>query len=205
MTGKKNVVQGVKGHPKCEFCNSRYFDNEELYKHSRKEHYFCSICANDTGVNQFFKYVSFFNLLIRRFRTATQLHKHYKQRHHPCLEADCESAGIVFSNEFDLNVHKTERHGANNGRIPITFEFSRTQRYGEPSTRNHGISIIPSNQPPVSQPVTIIRSAQATGRPVNIVQRPPLVEQHEFPTLSSINAPNSYSQGIYWRVSFFLI
>jgi hypothetical protein len=61
MTGKKNVVQGVKGHPKCEFCNSRYYDNEELYKHSRKEHYFCGVCA-ETGLNQFFKYVQFLYL-----------------------------------------------------------------------------------------------------------------------------------------------
>lgn len=93
MTGARNAVKGVNGHPKCDFCALRFFDTEELYKHSRKEHFYCGICAQVQGTNCFFK-------------TIKQLHFHYKQKHYPCLDSECVELGIVFNDEFDLNVHK---------------------------------------------------------------------------------------------------
>ena len=43
----------MKGHPNCEYCENRYFDNEELYKHLRKDHYFCHFCDAD-GLQAFY-------------------------------------------------------------------------------------------------------------------------------------------------------
>ncbi|KAI6183510.1 RING-type E3 ubiquitin transferase [Aphelenchoides bicaudatus] len=192
MTGAKSVVKGVNGHPKCDFCNARFFDVEELYKHSRKEHFYCGICSETVGTNSFFK-------------TIKQLHGHYKTKHHPCLDPECVDLGIVFSDEFDLNVHKTERHGEGNRQIPIEFQFSRGQsRYNEPpnrlATQRQGVSVVPSNYPPLQPPVTIIPSALTVSRNVQIVHRPTIVEQHDFPTLSALNnAPNAYNPGSNWR------
>ena len=33
-----------KGHPLCEFCDWRYLDKDELYKHLRKDHFYCHFC-----------------------------------------------------------------------------------------------------------------------------------------------------------------
>lgn len=43
-----------KGHPLCEFCDERFFDNDELIRHLRKEHYFCHFCEADGINNQFY-------------------------------------------------------------------------------------------------------------------------------------------------------
>lgn len=32
-----------KGHPLCHYCDNRYFDRDDLYRHYRKEHYFCHL------------------------------------------------------------------------------------------------------------------------------------------------------------------
>ena len=42
-----------KGHPRCEYCELRFLDKDELYKHLRREHYFCHFCDAD-GTNLFF-------------------------------------------------------------------------------------------------------------------------------------------------------
>ena len=43
-----------RGHPLCEFCDQRYFDNDELMKHLRTEHYFCHFCEHDGVTNQYY-------------------------------------------------------------------------------------------------------------------------------------------------------
>ena len=34
-------------HPRCRFCDLRFYDDEELEKHLVAEHDFCSICGED--------------------------------------------------------------------------------------------------------------------------------------------------------------
>ena len=36
-----------KGHPMCEFCNARFLDNDELFRHLRRDHFFCHFCDAD--------------------------------------------------------------------------------------------------------------------------------------------------------------
>ena len=33
-----------RGHPLCEFCDTRFNDKDDLWKHLRKDHYFCHFC-----------------------------------------------------------------------------------------------------------------------------------------------------------------
>lgn len=42
-----------RGHPICEYCNCRYFDRDELFKHMRREHFFCHFCDAD-GLNCYY-------------------------------------------------------------------------------------------------------------------------------------------------------
>lgn len=42
-----------KGHPRCEYCELRYLDKDELFRHLRREHYFCHLCDAD-GKNLYF-------------------------------------------------------------------------------------------------------------------------------------------------------
>jgi E3 ubiquitin-protein ligase ZNF598 len=41
--GDKNMKHDTsqRGHPLCKFCNKRYFDKDELFRHLRTEHYYC--------------------------------------------------------------------------------------------------------------------------------------------------------------------
>ena len=36
--------QGFRGHPKCNFCNIRFYDNDGLFEHCRDKHEKCFIC-----------------------------------------------------------------------------------------------------------------------------------------------------------------
>lgn len=51
-----------RGHPLCEFCDIRYVDRDELYRHLRKEHLFCHICDSE-GIQQFYGFVCLFLFL----------------------------------------------------------------------------------------------------------------------------------------------
>ena len=42
-----------KGHPQCDYCDLRYLDKDELFRHLRREHFFCHFCDAD-GVNVFY-------------------------------------------------------------------------------------------------------------------------------------------------------
>jgi len=165
INGKLNVVEGIRGHPKCKFCQGRFFDDEELYKHCRKEHFYCSICSNVTGTNMFFK-------------TAQQLHSHYQYAHYPCMEEDCVVAGIVFSNEVELSLHNIDAHATAERGIKVNFQFSSDHsRYDAPSARvsRHfdGTVVAPLPQP---------------------LPKKPVQDQNEFPPLLMGNAQKKGSK-----------
>lgn len=42
-----------KGHPRCEYCELRFLDKDELFRHLRREHFFCHLCDAD-GINLFY-------------------------------------------------------------------------------------------------------------------------------------------------------
>ena len=42
-----------RGHPLCQYCDCRYLDRDELFRHLRREHYYCHFCDAD-GSNQFY-------------------------------------------------------------------------------------------------------------------------------------------------------
>ena len=85
------------GHPLCEFCEERFFDDEELFKHLRKDHYFCHFCDAD-GFQYFYAEYS-------------DLRRHFDKDHFLCTEPECEEQKfVVFRTEIDFKGHRLERH-----------------------------------------------------------------------------------------------
>ncbi|KAF6200717.1 hypothetical protein GE061_005161 [Apolygus lucorum] len=88
-----------RGHPLCEFCDKRYMDTDELYRHLRREHLFCHFCDAD-GHHCYYK-------------TYDSLREHYRNDHFLCEEGDCymEKFTSVFRTDIDLKAHKAATHG----------------------------------------------------------------------------------------------
>ncbi|CAN8003428.1 unnamed protein product [Ixodes hexagonus] len=87
-----------KGHPLCQFCDVRYFDNDELYRHLRREHYYCHFCGDDYR--------------LQYYRNYEYLRDHFRQEHFLCEEGDCrnETFTAAFRSEIDLKAHRAQHH-----------------------------------------------------------------------------------------------
>ncbi|CRL02979.1 CLUMA_CG016385, isoform A [Clunio marinus] len=87
-----------KGHPRCEYCELRFLDKDELFRHLRREHYFCHLCDAD-GINLF-------------YGAITEMRDHFKSEHFLCEEEDCanEQLTAVYRSEIDLRAHVAMVH-----------------------------------------------------------------------------------------------
>ncbi|CAH2037738.1 unnamed protein product, partial [Iphiclides podalirius] len=88
-----------RGHPLCEFCEERFMDADELYRHLRKEHLYCHLCDAD-GRNLY-------------YASHSALAQHFRSDHYLCEEGECanEHLTAVFRSEIDLKAHKATVHG----------------------------------------------------------------------------------------------
>lgn len=87
-----------KGHPLCKFCETRYFDNDELYRHLRRDHYYCHFCGDDYR--------------LQYYRNYEYLRAHFRDHHFLCEEGDCrnETFTAAFRSEIDLKAHRAQHH-----------------------------------------------------------------------------------------------
>ncbi|XP_006564415.1 E3 ubiquitin-protein ligase ZNF598 [Apis mellifera] len=87
-----------KGHPLCEFCDQRYMDNDELFRHLRRDHLYCHFCDAD-GLHQYYSSYDY-------------LRDHFRQEHFLCEEGTCieEKFTSVFRTDIDLKAHKASVH-----------------------------------------------------------------------------------------------
>ncbi|KAK5641502.1 hypothetical protein RI129_010049 [Pyrocoelia pectoralis] len=90
-----------RGHPLCEFCDTRFMDNDELFRHLRRDHLFCHFCDAD-GKHQYYS-------------CYDDLRRHYNDEHYLCEEGDCkhERFTSVFRSDIDLKAHYANVHGRN--------------------------------------------------------------------------------------------
>ncbi|XP_059045365.1 E3 ubiquitin-protein ligase ZNF598 [Achroia grisella] len=88
-----------RGHPLCEFCEKRFMDADELYRHLRKEHLYCHLCDAD-GRNYY-------------YASHSALAQHFRTDHYLCEDGDCagEHLTAVFRSEIDLKAHRATVHG----------------------------------------------------------------------------------------------
>lgn len=111
-----------RGHPLCEYCDVRYLDRDELFRHLRREHYFCHFCDAD-GSNQFYE-------------DYPSLRDHFHREHFVCDEGEClnEQFTSVFRTDIDLKVHQAKQHSASMGKLAakqartLELEFSLVPR-----------------------------------------------------------------------------
>ncbi|KRT86116.1 hypothetical protein AMK59_849, partial [Oryctes borbonicus] len=87
-----------RGHPLCEFCDVRYMDNDELFRHLRRDHLFCHFCDAD-GKHQY-------------YNSYADLRRHFKEEHYVCEEGECKNEQFtsVFRTDIDLRAHITNVH-----------------------------------------------------------------------------------------------
>lgn len=87
-----------KGHPLCEFCDTRFMDSDDLYRHLRRTHLYCHLCDADGG-----------NLY---FKSIDDLKKHFSDEHYLCEEGDCKTCPMtaVFRSKLDLQAHFATIH-----------------------------------------------------------------------------------------------
>ncbi|XP_058459012.1 E3 ubiquitin-protein ligase ZNF598 [Malaya genurostris] len=115
---------GHRGHPLCEYCDKRFLDKDELFRHLRKEHFFCHFCDAD-GTNYF-------------YGDYETLREHFRHEHYLCEEGDCEQEQFtaVFRTEIDLRAHRASAHGksmnklANKQTRTLELEFTYAPRGG---------------------------------------------------------------------------
>ncbi|XP_058126302.1 E3 ubiquitin-protein ligase ZNF598 [Anopheles ziemanni] len=123
---------GHRGHPLCEYCDTRFLDKDELFRHLRRDHFFCHYCDAD-GRNFF-------------YGDYATLRDHFRSDHFLCEEGECEQEQFtsVFRSEIDLRAHRASVHGKTMNRLAnkqtrtLELEFSYAPRHGPPSGPNSG-------------------------------------------------------------------
>ncbi|PIO58984.1 hypothetical protein TELCIR_19565, partial [Teladorsagia circumcincta] len=184
--------RSLKGHPSCLFCDQRFFDEEFRYRHLRKEHFFCQFCETEG------KHLNVF------FGGHAELLEHYKEKHYLCDFEECRAMGIAFSNQMDLNLHKSKEHSGRRAPVAIDFQFndrqlagpSRTRRDGPqsgpnvPLARRDKIAVVQQEPPPqprrTADEFVVVPSAQRRTQTVRYSVAPAFTAQtREFPSLGS--------------------
>lgn len=79
-----------RGHPLCEFCDQRYMDNDELYRHLRRDHLYCHFCDAD-GKHQY-------------YNSYDDLRNHYRDEHYLCEEGECKNEPLTSSFRTDIDL-----------------------------------------------------------------------------------------------------
>lgn len=170
-----------RGHPLCEFCDTRYMDNDELYRHLRRDHLFCHFCDAD-GLHQYYSSYDF-------------LRDHFRSEHYLCEEGDCfnEKFTAVFRSEIDLKAHKASTHGKELGKAGL--KQARTLKLE--------LTLTPRPRPLHTRPprhreelVDIPESAGAVGGTLeeeSTKKAPELKREEDFPALGSDSSSASVS------------
>lgn len=169
-------------------------DNDELYRHLRRDHLYCHFCDAD-GLHQYYSSYEY-------------LRDHFRQEHFLCEEGMCvdEKFTSVFRTDIDLKAHKTSVHGKQLSKAAakqartLELEFTLAPRgenrirRGMPgpstskSTRDYGFR--DHNTREYQQPMALTSSSnsQANIEAANTFIRQPSVDvqsREEFPTLGN--------------------
>ncbi|GMF54383.1 unnamed protein product [Phytophthora fragariaefolia] len=96
---KGNPHEGFAGHPRCDFCFSRFYSSTELYEHLRKNHFECDICLYQLHVQN------------RYYKDYHDLENHFRADHFLCEERGCLAKKfVVFKSHIDLQGHMAMDH-----------------------------------------------------------------------------------------------
>ncbi|XP_076275252.1 E3 ubiquitin-protein ligase ZNF598 isoform X2 [Rhynchophorus ferrugineus] len=119
-----------RGHPLCEFCDTRFMDNDDLFRHLRRNHLFCHLCDAD-GKYQY-------------YATLSDLKIHFHEEHFLCEEGECKNMPLtaVFRSNIDFKAHITQEHSKSMSKSAtkqartLEFEFTLAPRPRSDNMRN---------------------------------------------------------------------
>ncbi|KAL3671025.1 hypothetical protein V7S43_004209 [Phytophthora oleae] len=121
---KGNPHEGFMGHPRCDFCFSRFYSTTELYDHLRKNHFECDICLYQLHVQN------------RYYKDYNDLENHFRADHFLCEERECLAKKfVVFKSHLDLQGHMTVDHPhiKTSRKIDVHFTVRRASQGEEDS------------------------------------------------------------------------
>ncbi len=91
---------GFKGHPLCNYCNTRFYGENEQFEHMTRVHEECFICKRRNPHKHVY------------FEDYAALEKHFKDEHYICQNQEClDKKFVVFSTEQELKTHVVREHG----------------------------------------------------------------------------------------------
>ncbi|PHH62664.1 hypothetical protein CDD81_6810 [Ophiocordyceps australis] len=119
---------GFKGHPLCEFCGERFYDDDKLYEHCRMKHERCFICDRRDSRKPHY------------FMNYEALEQHFRRDHYLCLDRECmEKKFVVFESEMDLQAHNLSEHAGKatgrDARLVDMSSFALRQSYQQERRR----------------------------------------------------------------------
>ena len=115
---------GSEGHPRCEFCATRFYDKTSLFTHLHKDHYTCHLCEKYDEIS--YKY----------YKDYKDLENHFKRQHYFCDEPSCiEKKFVVFYSLDELNNHTRAWHPFNTLHQPkLNMQYKKTDGRGKEIT-----------------------------------------------------------------------
>ncbi|KAH8394782.1 hypothetical protein KR222_005610, partial [Zaprionus bogoriensis] len=164
-----------RGHPLCEYCNKRYVDRDELFRHLRRDHYFCHFCDAD-GCNDF-------------YNVYADLADHFRKEHFLCEEGKCATEEFTgaFRNEIEYKAHVASVHGKSLNKQQVkqtrTLQLEITMGpRGRRGPNEQGITNMRSRNEEHSDYLDELPTTSSQRQPVTIDAG----NEEEFPMLAGI-------------------
>ncbi|CDR94380.1 ZINC FINGER PROTEIN 598 domain containing protein, putative [Babesia bigemina] len=93
--GDTDRVPPIPAHVMCSACRRMQWDNTELKRHAKSDHFYCNLCDSEGFVCEIFS-------------DYGTLFSHFKTYHYPCEEPDCMF--MVFPDDLQLQLHYMSKH-----------------------------------------------------------------------------------------------
>ncbi|GAB0096902.1 E3 ubiquitin-protein ligase ZNF598 [Sergentomyia squamirostris] len=165
-----------RGHPICEYCDVRFLDRDELFRHLRREHFFCHFCDAD-GSNLFYSDYS-------------SLRVHFSNEHYLCEEGDCieEQFTAVFRTDIDLRAHKASMHSKSMGKYATKQTRTLEVEFFLAPRNRQGVAAMHQDVERSTQYRPLMGSTEINQQPPKMINAN---DEQEFPALggSGSNPP----------------
>ncbi|CAB3378891.1 Hypothetical predicted protein [Cloeon dipterum] len=162
-----------RGHPICEYCDVRFMDNDELFRHMRRNHLFCHFCDAD-GRHCY-------------YRSYEDLREHFRSEHYLCEEGECkdEKFTSAFNSDIDFKAHRASVHGKALGKaatkqartLELEFTLAPRPRANNSQNNRRGQNFSEDSE-----------GAVGFAAPVEVQPARPNLLEENFPTLSGSTA-----------------
>ncbi|KAH9626011.1 hypothetical protein KSS87_020775 [Heliosperma pusillum] len=163
VDGCKSERCGFSGHPYCEFCQTPFYGDNELYFHMSTEHYTCHICEREHPTQ--YQY----------YKDYDDLEIHFRQAHFLCEDDEClDKKFIVFDTEADLKEHAALEHGGNIARSKCnaSLQLPTCIHFGEREEEGYSISTHTSGPSLSSSQISSAISSYTEGTRSNVLHGP---------------------------------